>query len=636
MCGICGYINHQLMDYPNATTRLERLNNTLLHRGPDQIGAQVFTNAGLAMCRLSVIDLATGYQPMGNEDGSCWVVHNGEIYNFMDLRRELESLGHNFRSRSDTEVVLHGYEQWGQECIKRMRGMFAFAIYERPSSNRSGCGRLFLARDRLGKKPLYYYRDEERFIFASEIKAILAHPDVPRQVNRHAIPLYLAYGYVPAPHTIFQHIYELPPGHILTVQDGQMQLEEYWDISYPNAADLRLSQQEIVAHLQGLLEESVRLRLLSDVPLGAFLSGGLDSTAIVAYMTNLMDQPVKTFAIGFEGEPSFDELEYARLVAREFRTDHHEFVVRPDTIDLLPKLVWHHDQPFADSSAIPMYQVSKLTREHVTVALTGDGGDELFAGYERFAAARLADGYGRLPQYVQGVLSRLLHSLPESTSYRSFVRRARRFVESAPLPLPERYLGWAGIFHTSFIRELLADAASIDPQTHFQGYFRKVPDVDPIAQLLYVNAKTYLPGDLLVKTDRMSMANSLEARSPFLDHKLLEFTASIPSSLKLRGLTTKYILKKALNGRVPRLIVKRKKHGFGVPVSHWFRTSLKDFVGEVLLSSRAEGRGYFRAHAVRRLIDEHQSGKRDYGHQLWALLTFEIWHQIFIDQNAPV
>jgi asparagine synthase (glutamine-hydrolysing) len=346
-----------------------------------------------------------------------------------------------------------------------------------------------------------------------------------------------------------------------------------------------------------------------------------------------MGRPVKTFAIGFEDDPSFNELEFARLAARMYGADHHEFVVRPDALDLLPKLVWHCDQPFADSSAIPTYLVSKLAREHVTVVLTGDGGDELFAGYERFVAARLAETYRCMPQFMQAALALVFRSLPESTSYYSFIRRARRFAEYSPLPLAQRYLGWVGIFHDSFIRELLADGIDVDSMGHFKTYFDQVQDLDPIGQLLYVHIKTCLPGDLLVKTDRMTMANSLEARCPFLDQELLEFAARIPSDLKLKRLTTKYILKKALKSYVPPEIIYRKKHGFGVPVGCWFRTNLKDYVREVLLSPKALGRGYFKEKALHRLIDEHQSGKRDHGHRLWALLTFEVWHQVFIDEG---
>jgi asparagine synthase (glutamine-hydrolysing) len=641
MCGICGWLEfNPKFRLDSNRVAAERMNATLAHRGPDDAGVVVFNNVALAMSRLSIIDLTTGHQPIANEAETCWIVYNGEVYNFPDLRRELEARGHHFRTHSDTEVILHAYEEWGPACVSRLRGMFAFAIYDcrlqttdRTAPLASADGRLLLARDRVGKKPLYYYRDADRLIFASEIKAILAHPYVPRWVNRRVIPLYLVYGYVPAPATMLEGIYELPPGHTLTVQDGQVSIQQYWDVTYAGVPDLHLSEQAYIERLRELLEEAVRIRLVSDVPLGAFLSGGLDSTAVVGLMARLMGQPVKTFAIGFEDDPSFNELECARLAARTYGTDHHEFVVRPDAIDLLPKLVWHSDQPFADSSAIPTYLVSKLTRQHVTVALTGDGGDELFAGYERFAAARLAEVYRRTPWVMQAALAHFLRALPESTRYDSFVRRTRRFVESAALPLARRYLGWVGIFHDGFIRELLVNGTDIDPVDHFKTYFDQVQDVDSIGQLLYVNTKSYLPGDLLVKTDRMTMANSLEARCPFLDQELLEFAARIPSDLKLKRLTTKHILRRALEGLVPREIIHRRKHGFGVPVGHWFRTSLQDYVRKVLLSGQALRRGYFKEETLRRLLEEHQNGRRDHGHRLWALLTFEMWHRVFIDQE---
>jgi asparagine synthase (glutamine-hydrolysing) len=637
MCGICGWISFHSGPTTGRST-LEHMNTTLAHRGPNDAGVALFDTAALAMSRLSIIDLSTGHQPMANEAETCWIVYNGEVYNFRDLRQELNARGHCFHTRSDTEVIIHAYEEWGCQCVQHLRGMFAVAIYDRrPQTTRPGGqpmatgDRLFLARDRLGKKPLYYYLDADGLIFASEIKAVLAHPQVPRRINRHVIPLYLAYGYIPAPETIFEGIYELPPGHILTVQNGQTTVRQYWEVPLAGVADDRLSEHECLKRLRELLEEAVRIRLSSDVPLGAFLSGGLDSTAIVAIMARMMSQPVKTFAIGFEDDSSFNELEYARMAAHTYGTDHHEFIVRPDAIELLPTLVWHYDQPFADSSAIAAYLVAKLTREHVTVALTGDGSDELFAGYERFAAAQLAEVYRCTPQVIQAALTQLLGVLPESTRYNSVVRRAHRFVENAPLPLAQRYLGWVGIFHDGFIHELLSEGTDVDPVAHFQTFFDRVQDLDPVGQLLYVNTKTYLPGDLLVKADRMTMANSLEARSPFLDQELLEFAARIPSHLKLRGRTTKYILKKAVEGLVPGEIIRRKKHGFGVPVGRWFRTDLKDYAREMLLSSLALRRGYFKEEALRRLIDEHQSGKRDHGHRLWALLTLEMWHRVFID-----
>lgn len=629
MCGITGILNFS--DVPVEPGILSQTVTALRHRGSDDEGVRVDGPVALGQRRLAVIDLTeNGRQPMPNEDETIWIIFNGEIYNFMDLRDDALNRGHRFRSKTDCETILHLYEDEGTECLQRLRGMFAFVLWD--SRRRT----LFLARDRLGKKPLYYYHDNHCFIFASEIKAILSHPDVPRRVNRFVVPLYLAYGYVPEPYTMFEGIYELPPGHALTVRDGQVKIRGYWNVPYSTDRAEEPLEYEIVEQLRMLLEDAVRVRLISDVPLGAFLSGGIDSTAVVAYMAKLMDQPVKTFAIGFEDDPSFNELEYARLAARAYGTDHHEFIVRPDAVELLPTLVWHYDQPFADSSALSTYLVSKLSREHVTVALTGDGGDELFAGYDRFAAARLAERYCRTPRFVQGALESLLRRLPESTRYNGFVRRARQFVENAPRPLAHRYLGWAGIFSDGFIREMMASEPLVDPLAHFQTYFEPVQHVDLIGQLLYVNSRTYLPGDLLVKTDRMTMAHSLEARSPLLDQKLLEFAASIPSNLKLKGLTTKHIMKKALEGFVPPEIIRRRKHGFGVPVGHWFRGSLKDYVREMLLSPEAVQRHYFKEEAVRRFLDEHQSRKRDHGHRLWALLTFEVWHRIFIDQKGPI
>lgn len=632
MCGICGFL--EFGGGPGADgALLDRMNATLHHRGPDEAGSVVLGAAGAAMCRLSIIDLASGHQPMAGEGGSRWIVYNGETYNFRELRAELEARGRTFRTRSDTEVVLQAYDEWGPDAVARLRGMFAFCIvHAAGEGDARRAERLFLARDPVGKKPLYYWHDGARFVFGSEIKALLAHPGVPRRMNRRALPLYLAHGYVPAPYTLFEGIYELPPGHTLTVHaDGRMEARPYWDGWMPPAEPARISEGEATEQLRALLDEAVRMRMVSDVPLGAFLSGGIDSTAVVAYMARHADRPVKTFAIGFADDPTFNELDHARAAARALGTEHHEFVVRADAVELLPTLVRHHDQPFGDSSAIPTYLVSKLTREHVTVALTGDGGDELFAGYERFAAARLAERYRRTPAVARAMVAAALRTFPESTGYRGFVRRARRFVESAPLPLAERYLGWVGIFGPDAIAELLAEGDGVDPVDHFARQFEPVAGADPIAQLLYVNARTYLPGDLLVKTDRMSMAASLEARSPFLDTKLIEFAASLPPEMKLRGSTTKHVLKRAMQGVVPAEIIRRRKHGFGVPLGAWFRGPLAGYLRDVLLAPESLARGYLRPHAVRRLVDEHQSGRRDHAHRLWTLLTLELWHRAYLD-----
>jgi asparagine synthase (glutamine-hydrolysing) len=632
MCGICGFLEFGGRRAADAGV-LDRMNATLHHRGPDEADGVALGAAGAAMCRLSIIDLACGQQPMASDDGTRWIVYNGETYNFRELRAELEARGRRFRTRSDTEVVLQAYQEWGPDAVTRLRGMFAFCIVHAAGEGAERrAERLFLARDPVGKKPLYYWHDGERFVFGSEIKALLAHPGVARRMNRRVLPLYLAHGYVPAPYTMFEGIHELPPGHTLTVHaDGRMEARPYWDGWMPPARPARISEGEAVERLRVLLEDAVRVRMVSDVPLGAFLSGGIDSTAVVAYMARHADRPVRTFAIGFGDDPTFNELEHARTAARALGTEHHEFVVTADAVELLPTLVRHHDQPFGDSSAIPTYLVSKLTREHVTVALTGDGGDELFAGYERFAAARLAERYRRTPAVARAMVAAALRTFPESTGYRGFVRRARRFVESAPLPLAERYLGWVGIFAPDAIAAMAVDGDGVDPTDHFARQFQPVADRDPIAQLLYVNARTYLPGDLLVKTDRMSMAASLEARSPFLDTALIEFAAALPTDLKLKGSITKHVLKRAMEGVVPAEIIRRRKHGFGVPLGAWFRGPLAGYLREVLLSPRSLGRGLFRADAVRALVDEHQSGRRDHAHRLWTLLTLELWQRAYLD-----
>lgn len=641
MCGIYGWIQlHGKTDIHTAALVFEPMNAVITHRGPDDHGAIVFDNAVLGMTRLSIIDVDGGQQPITNEMEDCWIVFDGEIYNFIELRKELQNRGHRFRSRADTEVILRAYEQWGADCVQWLEGTFAFAIYDRRQEGKPRHGnlnahpRLFLARDRLGQKPLYYYQDEERLIFGSEIKALLAHPAVPARVNRPMIPLYLTHGYVPSPYTFFEDICELAPGHTLTVADGDVAIRRYWDVTREPDSEPMLSEKEYLRRVCDHFEDAVKVRLTSEVPLGAFLSGGVGSAAVVAVMSRLLDQPVNTFAIGFADEPSVSELRYARSVADCFKTNHREFMVKPDAIDLLPKLVWHYDQPFADSTAIPTFYLAQLTRGHVKVALTGDGGDELFDGNDRFAAARFAEYNRLMPGLVRNTLHRWVHVLPDSASYNGLVRRARGFIASTALPLAERYLEWVGIFKPSFHNELMIEAVTIAPADHFRGYFDPRLAADPIGQLLAVNLMSYFPGDLLVKTDRMTMANSLEARCPFLDHRFLESACQIPSTLKLKGMTTQHVLQRALRSLVPEEIVWRKKPGFGVPVGRWFRTSLRDYIRDTLLSPEALKRGYFRPEAVRLLVEEHISGKRDHGHQLWALLTFEAWHQRFIDQEV--
>lgn len=627
MCGICGFYN--LAGQPVDRQVLTSMMETLHHRGPDAQAIWCDAQVGLGHTRLAIIDLsADAAQPMGNENGLVWIIYNGEIYNYQSLRRLAADRGHQLFSHSDTETILHLYEDYGAACLDHLNGMFAFAIWDSPRQ------RLFLARDRVGKKPLYYYRDEKTLVFGSEIKALLAHPDVPRRLNHNAISSYLVYGYVPAPETIFADIYSLLPGHWMIVEKDQFTVRSYWDVPWTNPSLQQTKAEETyVVELHQHLRDAVRTRLVSDVPLGAFLSGGLDSSLIVALMTQLVDAPVKTFAIGFDGEPSFNELPYARRVAEHLGTDHHEFTVKPDAVELLPKLVYYYDQPFADPSAIPTFLVSQLTRQYVTVTLTGDGGDELLAGYERFAAAHLAELYRRVPSLLHRALSKGLHLLPESTSYRGFARRARRFVDTATLPLLDRYLGWVGLFDLDTVSQLLPsqEVNGRSVRDHLWRRLQAVQSSNITDQLLYLNATTYLPDDLLVKTDRASMAHGLEARCPFLDQNLVTWAATVPAHLKLRRLTTKYLLKKTARGLLPREVIHRPKHGFGAPLGRWFRHELRSMAYDILLDSRTLQRGFLDGQAVRALLDAHMIGQSDHGYRIWALLFMELWFRRYID-----
>lgn len=640
MCGICGFVNIDgasasafAEDLPRTENLLERMVGTLRHRGPDDVGAVVFDSGALGMARLEVIDLTTGHQPIANDDRTCWIVYNGEVYNFGELRSVLRERGYRFRTSSDTEVILRAYEEWGDDCVERLRGMFSFAVYD---LRRPARPRLFLARDRLGQKPLYYFEDDKWLVFGSEIKAILCHPAVPREVRRDHLPLYLVHGYVPAPSTLFEGIRELPPGHTATLEKGALEIERYWAPPLPSADGFDLPFDECAAEVRRLLDDAVRDRLVSDVPLGAFLSGGLDSSAIVARMARHLDRPVKTFAIGFADEPSYNELGHAEYVARWLQSDHHSLEVTADDVaDLLPKLVWHHDQPFGDSSAIPTFIVSRLAREHVKVALTGDGGDEFFAGYRRFTALRALKTWHAVPAFVQKSIASVFAALPESTAYGGPITYGRRFSAYADLSLPKAYLRWVGTFTPESAREVLADNAGVDPDRHFQRLWATLEHPDPLIPFLHLNATTYLPGDLLVKVDRMSMANSLEARSPFLDHELVEFAARVPATLKLRRFTRKYLLKEALRGALPDRVVDRKKHGFSVPIGKWLRGVLAPLLKSTLLSEKASHRSYFDQRRIEALVQDHLEERADFSHHLWTLLTFELWHRMFLDEFDP-
>jgi asparagine synthase (glutamine-hydrolysing) len=634
MCGIGG----KLYTDPARSVEhevLERMNAVLAHRGPDDAGIYCQGAIGLAHRRLSIIDLSpAGHQPMANEDGTIWIVFNGEIYNFRELRPDLLQRGHRFRSQTDTEVILHLYEQHGVECLHRLRGMFAFAIWDGPRR------RLFLARDRLGKKPLCYQQDGEAFRFASEVKAILQDPAVDARPDPAGIGQYLTYGYVPGSTSAFQGIRRLPPAHFLIWESGRTQVTRYWRLRRDRKE--RRSEADWCEAILARLEEAVRLRLISDVPLGAFLSGGIDSSAVVAMMSQASSKPVKTFSIGFE-EPEYDELRYARQVAERFGTEHHEAVVRPDAMTMLPKLAWYYDEPFADSSAVPTYYVAEMTRRYVTVALNGDAGDENFGGYDRYVANLLAASFDRWPGagIFRRVIRRGLRLWPHGGRRGSLRSRGRRFLDGLTDAPERRYARWLCYFYGERKDELLrpefrASLDGADALDLLLAVYRESDAPDFADATLGVDTALYLPDDLLVKVDIASMAHSLEARSPFLDHEFMEFAATIPSDLKVRGRTKKYILKRALADLLPEAILHRPKMGFGVPIDHWLRHELKDLAYDTLLGPRCLGRGYFQAETVRRLLDEHTQGRAGWHYLLWNLLILELWHRTYIDGDGEL
>ncbi|MCI0392814.1 MAG: asparagine synthase (glutamine-hydrolyzing) [Acidobacteria bacterium] len=599
--------------------------DVIAHRGPDDEGYYVANGVALGMRRLSIIDVATGHQPISNEDGSVWIVFNGEIYNYRELRAELIARGHQFQTRTDTEAIVHLYEDEGERCVEKLRGMFAFAIWN--SRKRS----LFLARDRAGKKPLHYAFAGRTLLFGSEIKSLLQYPGLSREVNLEALSDYLSFGYIPDPATAFRGIHKLAPGYTLTFEDGQVRTRCYWDFNYNGESESGPPREEsyYIERLRDLLAESVRMRLESEVPLGAFLSGGIDSSTIVALMAREMGQPVKTFSIGFK-ESSFDELKYARLTARRFRTEHYEFVVTPDICRIVEDLVWHHDEPFADISSIPTYAVSKMAREHVTVALAGDGGDELFGGYDSYLKERRFDRYERIPAAIRRKVFRpLSRSLPRGAY-------GKRFLGHIALDPGPRCVDGMSFFNDEAINDLLSPEVrrALDGYSSaaaFERFYAKPASADRLDHQLYLDAKAYLPGDILVKVDRMSMANSLETRAPLLDHKLIEFVQTIPASLKLRGTETKYILKRAVSGLIPDEIIHRPKQGFDVPLKHWFNHELREMLNDTLDDQRTRQRGYFNLNAVMAIQKEHRRGRRDHARSLWGLLIFELWHRAFID-----
>lgn len=602
------------------------------HRGPDAAGVWADEVCALGHRRLAIIDLSeAGRQPLANADGTIQITFNGEIYNFQALRAELESLGHRFRTRTDTEVIVQAYEQWGVDCLSKLRGMFAFGLWDQKRR------RLLLARDRVGKKPLFYTQVGDRFLFASELQGLLADARVPREVYPPAIDAYLTYGYVPAPHTAFRNIFKLPPAHYLTLDvkpaGFDLRVERYWSLGY--LPKLKLDAEEASAELREKLTEAVRLRMISDVPLGAFLSGGIDSSIVVGLMAQLSTQPVKTFSIGFK-EAAYNELEHARRIAQRWGTDHHEFIVEPDALAILPKLVRHYGEPYADSSAVPTFYVSQLTREHVTVALNGDGGDESFAGYERYLGNRIAEQLQSVPGVAQTARA-LSRVIPDSINPRSRVRQARRFLAVAAQPMNERYARWLTFFPKEVKPQLYSRDFLQELNGARDGWLPSLlagkVGLDVVDAAMAVDVESYLPYDLLVKVDITAMANSLEARSPFLDHEVMEFAARLPVGLKLHGRELKWLPKHAFADLLPPENVKRRKMGFGVPVGEWFRGPLRELLQDALLSPEASQRGYFQAAEVGRLVKQHLDRQADHAFQLWSLLMLELWQREFINRG---
>jgi len=623
MCGIVGKIYRE-RERPVESAAVAAMCATLVHRGPDDDGVYLEGNVGLAMRRLAIIDLDTGKQPIHNEDRTVWTVYNGEIYNVPELRRELEARGHHFYTRTDTEILVHLYEDHGLDFVRYLNGMFAIALWD------AGRRRLVLARDRLGIKPLYYAPLQDRLLFGSEVKALLADGLRPT-VDVEALSLYLSLLYIPAPHTIYREVRKLEPGHLLVWQNGGLINRRYWDLAQIQPCDGAVRPAAVRAELLSLLTDAIRRQLVSDVPLGTFLSGGLDSSTVVALTRQVHSGSLKTFSIGFD-DPSYDERADARRIARAFETDHTELTVTPDVADLVPKLVHHFDEPFADSSAIPTYYLSQLTRRHVTVALGGDGGDELFAGYVTYQADKLARLYERLPAALtRRILPALARRLPVSEGKVSLDFKARRFVANALQEPARRHYAWKAFFDDGLKRDLLCDAVltqlegRLDPFPLLRRYYDEVGHHDALNRFLYTDTKVYLADDILTKVDRMSMAHSLEVRVPLLDHRVVEFMFRLPGHLKMPGLGLKHLLKQTMRGILPEETLRKRKAGFSVPLAAWLKRELRPLVEEYLSPSRIRRDGFFRPETTSRLVTDHMAGRADYSRNIWALLLFGLW-----------
>jgi len=632
MCGICGIAN-SATGKAVSPSLLSAMCNTIVHRGPDDEGYYINEGIGLGVRRLSIIDVEGGHQPLSNEDRTIWVAHNGEAYNFPELRADLIGRGHNFATKTDTETIVHSYEEWGQDFVRKLRGMYAFALWDGRQR------KLLIVRDRVGIKPLYYtlLRDKT-LVFGSELKSILAHPDVERSLDPKALDLFLTLEYIPEPLSIFAGVHKLPAGCFLVYENGKIQIKNYWAID-PGA---RIPEKRALASLPALqdelfqfLKESVRLRLISDVPLGAFLSGGIDSSTIVGLMHELGTSPIKTFSIGFE-DKTYDELTHARRIAQKFGTSHEEFILQPQALELTEELIHHLDEPFGDFSIFPTYLVSKMARAHVKVILSGDGGDELFAGYEHYQAQALSQS--RMSALLQKSLPGITKNFRPSSKKKGVWNKIRRYAQGLEHSRDMRHFRWMMflseanknlLYSSDLIREL-DKTAGLHESPPLDHHFRQMTQFDDITGELYLDFKTYLVDDILTKVDRMSMATSLETRVPLLDHTIVEYAFALPGRLKLRGMTTKWILKKTMERLLPRENIYRRKEGFSIPIKHWLRNELKDLMLGYLDEQRIMREGLFNYEPIKHMIESHLSGKENYSHQLWTLLVFEIWREHYL------